>query len=77
MMVQSRSRTGQKMLKSTCLKRDNYRCVVTGFWDAAAEGIFSEETMGDRIMDTELAHFIPFSMGKYENPVQVRYPFLY
>ncbi|KAL2012062.1 hypothetical protein VTN00DRAFT_4780 [Thermoascus crustaceus] len=70
MMVQSSSRKDQKMLKSTCLKRDNYRCVVTGFWDAAAEGIVSEETMGDRIMDTELAHIIPFSMGKYENHVQ-------
>ncbi|KAL1969865.1 hypothetical protein VTN77DRAFT_7374 [Rasamsonia byssochlamydoides] len=66
MMIQPSSRKDQKSLKKMCLERDNFRCMVTGFWDRAARGIVSEETMGDRILDTELAHIIPFSLGKYE-----------
>ncbi|KAJ9374430.1 hypothetical protein DTO282F9_1425 [Paecilomyces variotii] len=70
-MVESSSRKDQKALKKTCLERDNYRCVVTGFWDEAAQGKIPEEIMGDRILNTELVHIIPFSLGKYDNNRQV------
>ncbi|KKA21462.1 hypothetical protein T310_4497 [Rasamsonia emersonii CBS 393.64] len=65
-MVQSSSRNDQKSLKDRCLERDNYRCVVTGFYDPLAEGKVSKEIIGDRVLHTELAHIIPFYLGKYK-----------
>jgi len=37
-MEDSCSRNVQSELKERCLKRDNYSCVVTGFYDLEAVG---------------------------------------
>ncbi|KAL1855583.1 hypothetical protein Plec18170_004304, partial [Paecilomyces lecythidis] len=65
MMIQSSSRRDQPKLKTLCLKRDSYRCVVTGYFDKSARGKFSSEMLEGRLMNTELAHIIPFSLEKY------------
>ncbi|GAD99641.1 predicted protein [Paecilomyces variotii No. 5] len=72
MMVQSSSRKDQPTLKKLCLRRDNYRCLITGFWDEAARGNVPEEVLGDRILNTELAQIIPFSLSKYSDGEQER-----
>lgn len=75
MMVQSSSQTGQERLKNICIKWDNYHCMITEFWDEAAQGIVPEKIIDNHILNTELAHIIPCSLSKYENHKQVHYPF--
>ncbi|GFG12958.1 hypothetical protein IFM5058_06210 [Aspergillus udagawae] len=64
-MTQSSSRNDQGWLKTTCLQRDNYKCVVTKIWDPVAGSIFNIQ--GEMTLNTQLAHIIPFSMGHWEN----------
>lgn len=72
-IVQCPSRKEQQRLKTICLKRDGYRCVITGFYDYEATKVFSAAQIGSQIIDTELAHIIPYSVGKYDkNHDQVR-----
>ncbi|GIJ99064.1 hypothetical protein Aspvir_001188 [Aspergillus viridinutans] len=66
-MTESSSRKDQQPLKWLCLKRDGYRCVVTGIWDDHAEQRCPPGQRGTHIGETELAHIIPFSMGKWED----------
>jgi hypothetical protein len=77
-MVQSSSRKEQPMLKS--LQRDDYRCIVTGTIDPAAERaypdvVFDENWMGP----TNASHIIPFALGRYQNAAQVSFysPYYY
>ncbi|KAJ9221356.1 hypothetical protein DTO271D3_8998 [Paecilomyces variotii] len=56
----------QQRLKTMCLKRDGYRCVITGFYDYEATKVFSAAQIGSQIIDTQLAHIIPYSVGKYD-----------
>ncbi|OXV08858.1 hypothetical protein Egran_03378 [Elaphomyces granulatus] len=70
-MVQSSSRNEQPMLKRLCLQRDDYRCIVTGTIDPAAERaypdvVFDENRMGP----TNASHIIPFALGRYQNAAQ-------
>ncbi|PKX98436.1 HNH endonuclease signature motif containing protein [Aspergillus novofumigatus IBT 16806] len=64
-MTQSSSRNDQGRLKTACLQRDNYKCVVTKIWDPVAVSTFNIQ--GAMTLRTQLAHIIPFSMGHWEN----------
>lgn len=73
-MVQCPSRKEQPNLKDMCLERDNHRCMITGFYNRTARKHFPAEQIGQHTLNTDLAHIIPFSMGKYEDREQVRQP---
>jgi len=60
------SRKDQAELKRSCLRRDNYRCLITGMCDTDAPSeILSEEVEEVRMAYTECAHIIPFSFGGF------------
>jgi hypothetical protein len=63
------TRSQQQKLKQRCLKRDGFRCMLSGLID-----VNYHETQPSLIGgtgDTELAHIIPFSMGAWGNAQQV------
>lgn len=57
----------QARLKNDCLKRDGYRCQVTGLWDRhsveTGKIVPGEE---HTLAATEVAHIIPFSLGSFD-----------
>lgn len=60
------TRKDQADLKRSCLRRDNYRCLVTGMYDLDAPSeILSEELEEVYSAFTECAHIIPFSFGDF------------
>ncbi|KAJ9227116.1 hypothetical protein DTO027B5_876 [Paecilomyces variotii] len=64
LMDRSPSRNVQKWLKERCLRRDNYRCMVTGIIEnSAAQGAPPSAYTGS----TELSHIIPLSIGSWED----------
>ncbi|EEQ35017.1 hypothetical protein McanMca71_001785 [Microsporum canis] len=63
------TRNEQSKLKEDCLKRDGYRCKVTGFWDS--KSVKDKQTTipkGDQHFrgDTEVAHILPFTLGNFD-----------
>lgn len=72
--IQSSYRLGQ--LRNNCLRRDGYRCVVTGFYDRVAASMVDvpDDAMSD---DTECAHIIPFSFGGFGESEVCALPFLH
>jgi hypothetical protein len=75
--LDSCSRRDQANLKADCLRRDNYRCVVTGVYDfVEARRRFSKEERKRMTTErTECAHIIPFSFGSFAES-QVAYSLL-
>ncbi|EGD85132.1 hypothetical protein H112_08857 [Trichophyton rubrum D6] len=57
----------QAKLKNDCLKRDGYRCQVTGLWDrhSVETGKIVPED-GRTLAATEVAHILPFSLGSFD-----------
>lgn len=72
-MDESCTRKDQPKLKDLCLKRDGYRCVLTGIWDKTAKDRCPPADRGRCIGATELAHIIPFSMGKWDGEDEVSF----
>lgn len=70
-MDESSTRKEQPTLKDLCLKRDGYRCVVTGVWDKLGKNLCPPADRDRCIGDTESAHTLPFSMGKWDDDDQV------
>ncbi|KAM5441456.1 hypothetical protein MferCBS31731_003527 [Microsporum ferrugineum] len=63
------TRNEQSKLKEDCLKRDGYRCKVTGFWDS--KSVKDKQTTipkGDQHFrgDTEVSHILPFALGNFD-----------
>lgn len=55
-------------LRNPCLRRDGYKCVITGFYDDACAGSGSLVGAPDDALtaDLEVAHIIPSQMGDAE-----------
>jgi len=64
-MLESATRNEQAQLKVYCLKRDNYKCLVTGLYDPSAIGNILAEDSSESTMYTQLAHILPYSIGKW------------
>jgi hypothetical protein len=52
-------RSDQQWLKNECLKRDDFRCILTGNVDQDHEHKYPDETL----VHTNCAHIIPASLG--------------
>lgn len=63
LMNESHNRINQRMLRRHYLRRDDYRCMVTGIIDYmhAPSAMSSSGLSGP----TELAHILPLSIGKW------------
>lgn len=61
------NRSGQKALKTKCLKRDNRKCMLSGYYDNKELGELSsgeqDEIGFELITRTECAHIVPYSTG--------------
>jgi hypothetical protein len=65
--IESSSRSGQSFLKQQCLRRDGYRCVVTGDFDKVkTPNHLGPKEHKDRYTRTECAHILPFALRKFE-----------
>ena len=66
-LPESDSRSEQDKLKKACLKRDNFRCVISGMVEHSYAMTVMEEPELDEAdtIDTQAAHIIPFSFGSY------------
>jgi hypothetical protein len=66
-LTESSSRNDQKWLKAACLRRDNNRCVISGYYDMnqAIESMTVSELDNIVTADTDAAHIIPFSLGTF------------
>ncbi|EZF30887.1 hypothetical protein H109_06327 [Trichophyton interdigitale MR816] len=61
----------QAKLKNDCLKRDGYRCQVTGLWDRHSVETGKIVPEDERILAaTEVAHILPFSLGSFDEDKQ-------
>lgn len=66
-LIEPSSRAGQGKLKSDCLKRDGYRCVVTESWDRKwARDHRSQVPKGEIPEHTECAHILPFALADFD-----------
>lgn len=66
------SRGRQRQLKTECLGRDDYHCLLTPFWDPKAREIYPEnQDIPANTIPTELCHIIPFAMGSYQTSHEV------
>ena len=70
-MLELATRNEQGQLKAFCLKRDNYKCMVTGAYDPSAVGTILAEDSSERTMYTQLAHILPYSIGKWTDRASV------
>ena len=61
------TRAGQRGLKKLCLQRDNFRCLATGF----VEETERKRAPLLRSIETELAHIVPISLGRWGSTEQV------
>jgi hypothetical protein len=66
-LTEPSSRKEQKWLKAGCLRRDNNRCVISGYYDVnkAMESMTASEFNSTATFETEAAHIIPFSLGTF------------
>ena len=65
-LIEPTSRAEQRKLKSDCLKRDGYRCIVTEHWDWTwAKDHRSQIPKGEEVEYTECAHILPFALGDF------------
>ncbi|KAG5290353.1 hypothetical protein I7I50_00078 [Histoplasma capsulatum G186AR] len=64
-MTRSSDRNSQSKLKQQCLKRDGYRCLVTGAYDHEHAAGNVRDDLLQNTAETELAHIIPFALGKF------------
>jgi len=66
-LTEPSSRNDQKWLKAACLRRDNNRCVISGYYDAiiAIESMTASDLDNTVTADTDAAHIIPFSLGTF------------
>jgi hypothetical protein len=62
MMIDPASRNDQGKLKSMCLQRDGWKCMVTGMPDTS-----KVRDLAVPSVITRLAHILPFSIGKWED----------
>lgn len=60
------TRNQQAALKFECLKRDNYRCMATGWVDPNDPRPASEMRT-----HTQLVHIVPFCLGTWDNATEV------
>ena len=70
-MLESATRNEQAQLKVYCLKRDNYKCMVTGLYDPSAIGNILAEDSSESTMFTQLAHILPYSIRKWTDRTSV------
>lgn len=73
-MGDSYTRNVQSELKAQCLKRDNYRCVLTGQYNMKAVGNItgvSDDHVRMNTVDTHLSHIMPFALGQFKNEKEV------
>lgn len=76
-LPKSSSHNQQKVLKETCLRRDGFRCTITGAADVAyKEHVRDQVIGGPGVAATEAAHIIPFSLGNYKGDGEV-WPFMF
>ena len=65
----------QKKLHATCLKRDQYRCPFSRYYDPTGSKHYSdarpEALEWDNLGPTRAAHIIPFRPGRLRNNAQV------
>ena len=62
-------------LKDECFRRDGWKCVVTGIYDASAASTMDipDDALTE---DTERGHIIPFAFGSFsERDVRIYPPF--
>jgi hypothetical protein len=70
-MIQSPSRREQRTVKEDCLKRDGYRCVISGIFDYGSTIKHPDIPFDpDRRASTEASHIIPFALGSYEGDAE-------
>lgn len=70
-MTRSSDRNSQSKLKQQCLKRDGYRCLVTGAYDHEHAAGNVRDDLLQNTAETELAHIIPFALGKFRTSDEV------
>jgi hypothetical protein len=65
--IEPSTRADQEWLKKQCLRRDNYRCAVTGFLDRNERRKHPNlRQPGEFTAETECAHILPMSLGKFD-----------
>ena len=73
--IESSSRNDQAKLKEACLRRDGFRCAITGGPDSVStqEGRIPQEA-GVYPVFTECSHVLPFMLRKFDDdkPQEVR-----
>ena len=62
------SRNDQVWLKSACLQRDGYKCVISGYYDLNEAEKLSTSARASLpgTVTTQAAHILPFSLGSSE-----------
>ncbi|KAG5287209.1 hypothetical protein I7I48_03078 [Histoplasma ohiense] len=65
-MTRPSDRNSQRKLKKNCLERDGYRCLVTGYYDYK-HGAGKQNDSSNVTGNTDLAHIIPFALGKFRS----------
>lgn len=72
--IETSSRSGQAALKEECLRREGYRCAVTGFTDGKKYLVtIAPEGTDVQTRETHLSHIIPVCMFQFSNDDEVSF----
>ena len=63
--IESSSRNDQAELKAACLRREGYRCAISGAIDLNSRNRVKAST-GASMVRTECAHILPFSLRRFD-----------
>jgi len=64
--IESSSRNDQQKLKTDCLRRDGFRCVISGLYDRQSiRDHLVTPPAGNPSGGTECAHILPFALRKF------------
>jgi hypothetical protein len=65
-MIEASSRKDQARLKAECLRRDGYRCALSGSVDGKSRNKVPSAELSD-IVKTQCAHILPFALRDFDD----------
>ena len=79
-MGESSTQTSLRYVKSQCLERDGYRCVLSGRFAKEAIGHFPtvpDDVIRKSMVVVNISHIMPFSLGVWKNDIEVSVYFVF
>ena len=73
-MVEASTRASLRLIKLLCLRRDNYRCVLSGRFAKEALGQYTEipdSEIRKHMLTAHISHIIPFALDPWSNDTEV------